>query len=400
MDKPLIRIAFTTPYFYEGEAEAITRMLAADVVDYVHIRKPDADAAAVGKLIAKIPDGLRRRITLHDHAELAPAVGGIHLNSRMTQCPEGWSGRLSVSLHSIEEVERETRNVDYVTLSPIFPSISKPGYTADFDTGRLRRLLSSKQRPKVIALGGVDASRIEAVREFGFDGYAMLGAAWRREIKAEDFRLQFITNPASVAEAVAQTREALAGGCRWIQLRWKDADDSLVEEAARQIAPLCRNSNAVFLLDDRVELVKPCGADGVHLGKNDMAVYDARRILGPAYIIGATANTTDDISAAAKSGADYIGYGPFRFTTTKKNLSPVLGLRGYSEAVAFLRRSGLALPIVAIGGIKADDIPAIIGTGVGGIAVSGSIINAPSPADATRALLDIIANSSENTKTL
>lgn len=375
-------------------------MLAADAVDYLHIRKPGADAAAVGELIAKIPDSLRRRITLHDHAELAPAVGGIHLNSRMTQCPDDWNGRLSVSLHSIEEVERETRNVDYVTLSPIFPSISKPGYTADFDAGRLRRLLSSKQRPKVIALGGVDASRIEAVRELGFDGYAMLGAAWRKEIKPEDFRLQFITNPASVADAVAQTHEALAGGCRWIQLRWKDADDRLVAEAARQIAPLCRNSNAVFLLDDRVELVKPCSADGVHLGKNDMAIDDARRILGPAYIIGATANTTDDISAAAKSGADYIGYGPFRFTTTKKNLSPVLGLSGYRDAVAFLRRNGMALPIVAIGGIRADDIPAIMATGVGGIAVSGSIINAPSPADATQALLDSIANSSENTKTL
>lgn len=400
MDKSLIRIAFTTPYFYEGEAEAIARMLAADAVDYLHIRKPGADAAAVGELIAKIPDSLRRHITLHDHAELAPAVGGIHLNSRMTQCPDDWNGRLSVSLHSIEEVERETRNVDYVTLSPIFPSISKPGYTADFDAGRLRRLLSSKQRPKVIALGGVDASRIEAVRELGFDGYAMLGAAWRKEIKPEDFRLQFITNPASVADAVAQTHEALAGGCRWIQLRWKDADDRLVAEAARQIAPLCRNSNAVFLLDDRVELVKPCSADGVHLGKNDMAVDDARRILGPAYIIGATANTTDDISAAAKSGADYIGYGPFRFTTTKKNLSPVLGLSGYRDAVAFLRRNGMALPIVAIGGIRADDIPAIMATGVGGIAVSGSIINAPSPADATQALLDSIANSSENTKTL
>ena len=171
MDKSLIRIAFTTPYFYEGEAEAITRMLAADVVDYVHIRKPDADAAAVGKLIAKIPDGLRRRITLHDHAELAPAVGGIHLNSRLTQCPEGWNGRLSVSLHSIEEVERETRNVDYVTLSPIFPSISKPGYSAEFIDSQLLALPEGK----VVALGGITPERLPELSAYPFKGYAVLG---------------------------------------------------------------------------------------------------------------------------------------------------------------------------------------------------------------------------------
>ena len=179
MDKPLIRIAFTTPYFYEGEAEAIARLLATDAVDYVHIRKPGSDSAAVGELIAKIPDGLRRRITLHDHAELAQAVGGIHLNSRMTQIPEGWKGRLSVSLHSIEEVERETRNVDYVTLSPVFDSISKRGYASAFALPQLEMARAEGViDDKVIALGGVTADRLPAVRRMGFGGAALLGAIW------------------------------------------------------------------------------------------------------------------------------------------------------------------------------------------------------------------------------
>ena len=123
-----------------------------------------------------------------------------------------------------------------------------------------------------------------------------------------------------------------------------------------------------------------------------MPVSEARKILGPGRIIGATANTPADIMAAAGASADYIGYGPFRFTTTKKNLSPVLGLEGYRVAVAECRRLGITLPIVAIGGITAADIPAILSTGVSGIAMSGSIINAPDPEAATAGLLKIINN--------
>ena len=88
---------------------------------------------------------------------------------------------------------------------------------------------------------------------------------------------------------------ALEGGCRWIQLRMKDASDDEVREAAAEIQPMCKAHDAIFLLDDRVELAKELKADGVHLGKNDMPVDEARRVLGEEFIIGGTANTFDDM---------------------------------------------------------------------------------------------------------
>ena len=113
---------------------------------------------------------------------------------------------------------------------------------------------------------------------------------------------------------------ALEGGCRWIQLRMKDAGESEIERTALRLIPECRRRGAIFIIDDHVELAIKTGADGVHLGKNDMSVADARRLAGPDFIIGGTANTFEDIQRIAREGADYIGCGPFRFTTTKKNL--------------------------------------------------------------------------------
>lgn len=393
-DRKFIRIAITTPYFYPGEAERIEEKLRSGEADYIHIRKPDASVDETANLIAAVSADLRLRLTLHDHTDMAATwgAGGIHLNRRYRVVPAGWTGRISTSFHSIEEL-RNAGGYDYATLSPIFPSISKPGYTGEFNYRELSEFLSSPHNIPVIALGGIDRNRISRVAEMGFDGYAMLGDAWRRPIDTRAFRLQLITNPDSAESAALQSQKALEGGCRWIQLRWKDASEPQIVDAARLIAPLCREYNAVFLLDDHVELVGCTGADGVHLGKNDMPVDRARCILGPGKIIGATANTPDDILRAAQAGADYVGYGPFRYTTTKKNLSPVLGLEGYRDATAFCRRKGIVLPIVAIGGITDADISGIMQTGVQGIAVSGSINNAPDPVAATRNITETIIKS-------
>lgn len=180
---------------------------------------------------------------------------------------------------------------------------------------------------------------------------------------------------------------ALEGGCKWIQLRMKDASDDEVRKAAAEIQPMCKEHEAVFLLDDRVELVKELHADGVHLGKNDMPIDEARRILGEEYIIGGTANTFEDIQRIAAQGADYIGCGPFRFTTTKKNLAPVLGVEGYRDIIAKMRNAGINIPMVAIGGITPDDIDEILATGVQGIAVSGTVLNADDPVAMMKSLL-------------
>lgn len=204
--------------------------------------------------------------------------------------------------------------------------------------------------------------------------------------------LQYIshfTPQISYAEGI---RMALEGGCRWIQLRMKDAPAEEIIACAEEVLPLCRHHGAKFLLDDHVELVRQLGADGVHLGKNDMPVDEARKILGPDIIIGGTANTIEDIIRLHKQGADYIGCGPFRFTTTKKNLSPILGLDGYKSIVLKMKELGIDLPIVAIGGITVEDIPAVMGTGVSGIALSGAILGAPDPVEMTARIIETIDN--------
>lgn len=204
--------------------------------------------------------------------------------------------------------------------------------------------------------------------------------------------LQYIshfTPQISYAEGI---RMALEGGCRWIQLRMKDAPAEEIIACAEEVLPLCHRHGAKFLLDDHVELVRRLGADGVHLGKNDMPVDEARKILGPDIIIGGTANTIEDIIRLHKQGADYIGCGPFRFTTTKKNLSPILGLDGYKSIVLKMKELGIDLPIVAIGGITVEDIPAVMGTGVSGIALSGAILGAPDPVEMTARIIETIDN--------
>lgn len=199
--------------------------------------------------------------------------------------------------------------------------------------------------------------------------------------------IQFITHETDNVSYVEGARMALEGGCRWIQLRMKDASDDEVRKAAAVIQPMCKEHDAIFLLDDRVELAKELKADGVHLGKNDMPVDEARRVLGEDYIIGGTANTFDDIERLARQGADYIGCGPFRFTTTKKNLAPVLGIEGYREIIKKMEEAGIDLPVVAIGGITADDIDDILATGVRGIAVSGTVLRAENPVEEMKQII-------------
>lgn len=198
------------------------------------------------------------------------------------------------------------------------------------------------------------------------------------------FKLQFITHFTDTYSYLDSARMALEGGCRWVQLRMKHASNEETEAVAVEVQKLCRTYGATFLIDDRVELVRKLKADGVHLGKNDMPIAEARKILGKDFLIGGTANTFDDVRAHYEAGADYIGCGPFRFTTTKKRLSPILGLEGYRSIVQQMKAEGIHLPIVAIGGITLEDIPAIMQTGVTGIALSGTILRAANPVEETK----------------
>lgn len=202
--------------------------------------------------------------------------------------------------------------------------------------------------------------------------------------------IQFISHYSERYSYLDSIQLALEGGCRWIQLRMKDATDDEVRPIAIEAQKLCRAYGAKFIIDDRVLLVQELQADGVHLGKNDMPIREARQILGPDYIIGGTANTFEEVKAHYKASADYIGCGPFRFTTTKQKLAPVLGLDGYRQIIRKLRAANITIPVVAIGGITKDDIPAILQTGITGIALSGTVLRADDPITEMKHIINII----------
>lgn len=193
------------------------------------------------------------------------------------------------------------------------------------------------------------------------------------------FNVQFITHFTASISYLDSARIALEGGCRWIQLRMKDTSEDELKATAIRMQALCRQYKATFIIDDCVDLVKQIGADGVHLGKLDMPIKEARKRLGKEFIIGGTANTFEDIRQHVADGADYIGCGPFRFTTTKKKLSPVLGLEGYHAILAKMKEHQISIPVVAIGGITREDIPSLKVSGLSGIALSGGILKAENP---------------------
>ena len=192
------------------------------------------------------------------------------------------------------------------------------------------------------------------------------------------FDVQFITHFTASISYPDSARIALEGGCRWVQLRMKDASEEELKNTAIRVQDLCQYG-ATFIIDDHVDLVKQIGADGVHLGKLDMPIKEARERLGKGFIIGGTANTFEDIRQHVADGADYIGCGPFRFTTTKQKLSPILGLDGYRSILAQMKEEGLSIPVVGIGGITREDIPALKAVGLSGIALSGGILKAGNP---------------------
>ena len=202
--------------------------------------------------------------------------------------------------------------------------------------------------------------------------------------------VQFISHYSERYSYLDSIQLALEGGCRWIQLRMKDATDDEVRPIAVEAQKLCRAYGATFIIDDRVALVRELGADGVHLGKNDMPIREARQLLGPDFIIGGTANTFEDAKAHYEASADYIGCGPFRFTTTKQKLAPVLGLDGYRQIIQQMRAANITIPVVAIGGITKDDIPAILQTGITGIALSGTVLRADDPIAEMKHIINII----------
>lgn len=191
-------------------------------------------------------------------------------------------------------------------------------------------------------------------------------------------KLQYISQGDSALKQEQNIRKALDHGADWIQLRWKKATRTERLHLSEKIKILCQKYQAHLIINDAVTVARSVDADGVHLGLDDESIENARAVLGQDKIIGGTANTLQHVLQRVEEGCDYIGLGPFQFTATKQNLSPVLGLEGYRDITIALREKNRELPpVFAIGGITLNDIEPLKNTGIYGVALSGVITQEP-----------------------
>jgi thiamine-phosphate pyrophosphorylase len=192
-------------------------------------------------------------------------------------------------------------------------------------------------------------------------------------------KLQYISQGNTVKEQLFNIHKALDNGCDWIQMRFKKnySNDAFTLAEATKI--LCDEYLANFIINDNVYLAQQIAADGVHLGMHDMKIEEARLLLGKTKIIGATVNTIEDVFEKVAQDCDYIGLGPFQFTTTKAHLSPVLGLEGYRTIIQKISEQKIEIPIYAIGGITLENVESLLETGIYGIAISGLITKSKNP---------------------
>lgn len=187
--------------------------------------------------------------------------------------------------------------------------------------------------------------------------------------------LQYITTNSREEKLLKEVEELLHLGVRWIQLRLTNISEQEYREHILLIKPLIEEFNATLIINDNLELALEFNT-GIHLGKNDFPIQAAKKILPKNTVIGATCNTTEDIVTAIKDGASYIGLGPFKYTETKKNLSPILKEAGLIEILADLGEMSLAPNLTLVGGIKLEDLSFLSELGIKSIAVSSLLAKA------------------------
>ncbi|SKB44729.1 thiamine phosphate synthase [Dyadobacter psychrophilus] len=408
-------IAISHPEFIPHEAHRINALFREGMLR-LHLRKPDGNVADLNRLLGEIDPEFYPKIALHTHHELAAQFGinRLHFPENLRKgTPEfmleklkNAGFKLSTSVHDISELNALSTAFEYTFFGPVFNSISKKGYQRvihdDF------YLKNEQKNVKVIAIGGIAHSNIEKIKEMNFDGAAMLGAIWHssnfqflniagglgpRQLKSDlkkIEKLQFISSQSAEMSHLESIRLALEAGCRWIQLRVKNQEEAQILEIATAAKSLCDSYTAKLIINDFPNIARSVNAHGLHLGLNDMPISEARKIVGHNMIIGGTANTFEDILLRVNEGADYIGLGPFRFTGTKQNLSPILGLGGYDELMQRLVKTNIEIPIIAIGGILPDDIPGLLATGLHGVAMSSALIQSKEPKETVQKLDEIL----------
>ncbi len=412
-------IVITPPEIIQNEVNLWEALFLAGL-ERLHVRKPQTTLAEFKGMLTCLPEKYHSRLVLHQHFQLVNEfnLGGLHFKSNVQTAKVDLDCKnlsLSKSCHTPLEVLNNFKKHDYVFLSPIFDSISKKGYPSAFYTDEIRSFFHDNPQVKnCIALGGINVKNAQECLDLGFAGCALLGAIWEGENLSTELisnrfqniqasykpmienlsisRFQFITNDFSNLDELKQIQQVCEAGTKWVQLRLKNRSEHDIIHLGKQVAEICRQYQATFILNDHAHLVKEIGAHGVHLGKADISPIEARKILGSNYIIGGTANNMNDVRQLHKSGVDYIGLGPFRFTQTKKNLAPVLGLSGYEEIIQNCQNESIDMPIVAIGGIEINDIPNLMSMGIHGVALSSSITKSENITNTSKEYLKQLIN--------
>ena len=329
------------------------------------MRKPDSNPMDVAKLLDRIPEIYHPRIMLHRFPELLKdykLVGYHHFSGeKLIDC----QGLRSRSLHKLDELRDTEEPLDYCFFGPVYESISKKGYLPKVQLPELGGVLynfkkSKSQKPLVYALGGIRRRKIPELFNLGFDGVALLGSIWgkkdpvaafekyqyiersvwakKRKKRAyytglsprmnrnglNDSSLICITRDDPSLNHFEQVKIFVNAGARLIQLRSKFLSPNELYEQAKPAAELTKKHDCQLIINDHYQLVSDIDADGVHLGMNDAPVEYVRRVLSPEKIIGKTVHSIPEARQSITDKPDYIGLGPYRQSSTKKELCPVL----------------------------------------------------------------------------
>jgi len=202
-------------------------------------------------------------------------------------------------------------------------------------------------------------------------------------------RLHCLTWDGSPLTHLEQVKQLLDAGANWIQLRQKNGSEQEKLKVAAAAVSLCQKYKATLIINDSPQIALESGASGVHLGQKDYPIPEARKLLGKSAIIGGTANTGLQALQLVTEACDYIGLGPWKATETKENLSEILGEAGIKKVLDL----HLKIPVIAIGGITASDVPKILSLGVHGIAISSGIVAAKNIKEAFREYCKPLINS-------
>jgi thiamine-phosphate pyrophosphorylase len=217
-----------------------------------------------------------------------------------------------------------------------------------------------------------------------------LNPSSERPNKSGIARLHYISQADERGGHLDHIREACEAGVDWVQLRVKDQPENAVMDLAVKARRICGEFGTKLIVNDHPHIALAAEAHGVHLGQTDMEPAAARDLLGEQFVIGGTANTIEDLQRLHAADVDYVGLGPFRFTETKRKLSPVLGLEGYRRALIQAKLKGIDVPILAIGGILFDDIRELMATGLHGVAISGLITRSPRKHDLVEGIHSVL----------